>query len=39
MTRSVQMMIWVSAFIVAMAVFQLYRSPEMMYHLSALRLC
>ena len=39
MTRSMQVMMWVSALIVAMAVFQLYRSPEMIYHLSSLRLC
>lgn len=39
MTRSVQVLVWVSALVVALAVFQLYRSPEMIYHVSALRLC
>ena len=39
MTRTVQLMYLMGALGVILAVFQLYLSPEMVYHLASLRLC
>ena len=39
MTRAVQVMVVLAALGVLAGVFQLYLSPEMIYHLSSLRLC
>ncbi len=39
MTRAIHFMYILGALGVLFAVFQLYRSPEMMYHLSNIRLC
>lgn len=39
MTRTVQFMYLLGALGVLFAVFQLYLSPEMVYHLASLRLC
>lgn len=39
MTWTMHFMYLLGALGVLFAVFQLYRSPEMIYHLSSLRLC
>ena len=39
MTRTVQFMNLLGALGVLFAVFQLYLSPEMVYHLASFRLC
>ncbi len=39
MTRTMQFLYFLGALGVLFAVFQLYLSPEMVYHLASLRLC
>lgn len=39
MTRTMHFMYLLGALGALFAVFELYRSPEMIYHLSSLRLC